>query len=388
LSGYTDEHVHPRCSLAIRQRMLADAQRVWKGAAAFELVQTLSFKHLSYWPVRHGILLRIADVERDSDYYDTNREDTVLDVSIITSTPGPPTLSWRVTLPVTESAILCVDPTQDLAVIRAPRSETNSRDAPLYFSCVPLSLRTGLTHLQAKQRMIRFRLSERVQTRPHYTRVQVYGPTLAVSIASGIHHFTEIVVFDWTSSEQLASFSSSTSDPYIWGDPAVLISPTCFLLANYSRTDQTPTIGVHAIDTNLPLRDVDGDNTRPTAHIASYRLPHTRAGEVRMLMTPSSPHQVWSVDESMGYLLTSPESIMLRVYIHSTLSQLRDAGFFVPLRFFLHELSLYFSLPIAERSTYETRVVESKQWMQHTRWINGEVGSWTSEVRRSQKGVG
>ena len=183
--------------------MLAQAQRVdaWKRAASFELVEMLSFNSLSYWPVRDGVLLRIANPDA---------ADNLFDVSVVSHAPGPPTRSWRVTLPVSESGILCIDPGQDLIIVRV--SQSSIKEDLLYFSCSPLSLRSGLPHPRAKQRVIRLRVSERVQTKPHYTRLQVHGQTLAISMASGFQFFTEIAVFDWTSGEQIAVSAPVSQD--------------------------------------------------------------------------------------------------------------------------------------------------------------------------------
>lgn len=384
MAGYTDEHVSPSCSRATRRRMLADAQRLWKRAAAFKLVQTRAFSQLSYWPVRYGVLLRAAP--RSDDDAATHGEETRLDIDVVGQGPGAPTQGWRVTLPVGESGILHIDPAEDLVVVRTPRDAMPLREALAFFSCAPLSLRTGRTHPRAREPRLRFRLSDRVQSRPHYTRVQVHGATLAVSMASGIAFFTEIVVFDWTSGDQIASFTSATNTHCTWGDPAVLISPRCFLLASYERTDQTPRIEVHTIDEALPPRE---DGMRPTTHIVSFCLPRTRDSDVRLIMTPSSPHRLWAPgDAGAGFLETRQDCLMLRVYISSTQAQLQDAGFFVPLRLFLRESDAFYAESPAERATYETRVVRSKQWMHQTRWLTNEPGSWQSEVRRNQNGAG
>ncbi|GJE91483.1 F-box protein [Phanerochaete sordida] len=385
ISGYSDEHLDPSCTRAERRQLLAEAQRIWKRAASYKLIESHSFSQLSYWPVRHGVLLRMATIGRDGGAH--SPDDTTLDVTIVDDAPGPPTRGWRVTLPVSESGILHIDPAQDLVVVRAPRQDMSLQEALLYFSCVPLSLRTGQAHPRAAARSLRFRLSERVQSRPHYTRVQVHGPTLAISMASGIQFFTEIVVFDWTTGEQIASFCSSTSASCIWGDPAVLILPTCFLLASYSRNDQTPIIEVHAVDRSLPRSATSEGDTRPTAHVASFCLPRTRVGEVRMLMTPSSAQRVWAPG-GRGHLETHPECRVLRVYLCSTAAQLQDAGFFVPLRPFLRALDAYSTHPPDERAAWETRTVASANWMDGTRWLNGEPGSWMAEVRRNQNGTG
>ena len=198
MSGYTDEHLHPTYSLDARRRLLSNVQRTWTHPARFELVETLSFTNLSYWPVREGVLLRNANPEDD---------DKTFNVSVISHKPsGPPTISWSVKLPVTESGILCIDPMQDLIVVRSSvsglgpdRSEQSN-----WFCCTPLSLRTGAPHPRAKQHSIQFKVSRRVQSKPHYTRVQVFDGTLAVSMASGFQFFTEIAMFDWTSGEQIA----------------------------------------------------------------------------------------------------------------------------------------------------------------------------------------
>lgn len=107
-----------------------------------------------------------------------------------------------------------------------------------------------------------------------------------------------------------------------------------------------------------------------------------------MLLTPSSAHQTWGADEDAGYLMTRPEALMLRVYICSTQFQLRDAGFFMPLRPFVRELASYFALSPEERRTHVSRVLGSEEWMRHTRWLNPEPVTWMSEVRRNQKGAG
>jgi hypothetical protein len=402
MSGYTDEHLHPNCTLDMRRRLLSDMQRTWTCPGSFALVEVFSFTNLSYWPVRDGVLLRNADPEGD---------DKTFDVSVTShKSSGPPTISWDVKLPVTESGILCIDPAQDLIVVRSSIPNPGSRmlEQLSWFCCTPLSLRTGAPHPRAKQHLLRFKISNRVQNKPHYTRVQVFDGTLAVSMASGFQFFTEIAIFDWTTGEQIAvsrihvtkthlfvliwgcqSFCSSPSEQRTWGDPAVLISPICFLLASYSRNDQTPCIEVHVIDCTQPLtKDSEGNTSRPAVHIASYLLPRTRLGEVRMLMTPSSPHQVWAEDESLGYFSTRPDSLMLRVYIYNTQFQLKDAGFFMPLRPFFDEVHSYFGVAPEERGLYLTRIVSWARWMKDTRWLISDGLSWMQEVRRNQKGVG
>lgn len=118
--------------------------------------------------------------------------------------------------------------------------------------------------------------------------------------------------------------------------------------------------------------------------IASYSLPRVRRGEVRMIMTPSSEHRVWADDEAQGYLSTDPESLMLRVYVYNTQIQLREAGFFMPLRTFFQDAETYF----ARKDAAEMKVVPWARWMKHTRWLDGSGTSWMQDVRRNQKGVG
>lgn len=181
--------------------MLADAQSIWKRPGRFALVQSLSISNLSYLAVREGAFLRCADREVD---------ERLFDVSVISHKPGgPQTESWQVKLPVTEKGMLCIDPLQDLIITRTTAANVGIRDQVAWFSCSILSLRTGAQHPRAQQPSIHMLVSERVQNKPHYTRVQVFGQTLLVSMASGFQFFTEIAAFDWLTGEQMAVRSST-----------------------------------------------------------------------------------------------------------------------------------------------------------------------------------
>ena len=107
-----------------------------------------------------------------------------------------------------------------------------------------------------------------------------------------------------------------------------------------------------------------------------------------MLLTPSSIHQVWADDENLGYLSTDPDSLMLRVYIYNTQFQLRDAGFFMPLRPFFDDAKSYFGLSLDDRVTYTAPTIPWDRWMKLTRWLHNDGLTWMQEVRRNQKGVG
>ena len=197
ISGYTDEHVNSTCTLDTRQRMLKDAQRLWNRPSKFELVESLDLAYLSYWPVREGILLCAVESEDPQPGH-------LFDVRVLTHTPGPPTESWQVKLPVAESGILSIDPSLDLAVTRAALGGAEGKNPRAWFSCCLVSLRTGQKHPLAREETLHLKVSERVQSRPHYTRVQTFGSTLCVSMASGIQLFTEMALVNWHTGEQLA----------------------------------------------------------------------------------------------------------------------------------------------------------------------------------------
>lgn len=195
LSGYTDKHVHPRYTLETRRRMLENAQRVWKRPGRFTPIESLSCTNLSYWLVREGILLRSRDwIERNKGF----------EVSIISHKPlGPPTVSWQLNLSVTEGGIFWIDTTQDLLVVRSLRTFHEQTDVTR-FSCSPLCLFTGTPHPLARRHEIDLKVSDRVRNKPHHTRIQVFGTTLAINQASSVLLFSEVSLYNWQTGEQLA----------------------------------------------------------------------------------------------------------------------------------------------------------------------------------------
>ncbi|KIP11262.1 hypothetical protein PHLGIDRAFT_33436 [Phlebiopsis gigantea 11061_1 CR5-6] len=380
ISGYTDEHVNPACTLDARQRMLKGARRLWNRPCKFELVESLDLTLLSYWPVREGILLCAVESENGGHLFD---------VRVLTHTPGPPTESWQVNLPVAESGILFIDPCQELVVTRAALGEAEGKNSRAWFSCSLVSLRTGQKHPLAKEGILHLKVSERVQSKPHYTRVQTFGSTLCVSMASGIQLFTEMTTFNWHTGEQLATFSSPIGEHRSWGDTGILISPTSLLLTSYSKSERTCHIDVYTFDT---LDDTaEGCNTGGFAHVATYALPHMRLADFRALLTPSPVQRIHSAIAHEGYLASSADSLMMRVYLCSTRAwepRIDDAHFFTPLAPFLRAAAAYRALPSRERRTFVRTIVPWSAWEHRTRWLTKDGAPWMQEVRRGQRGMG
>lgn len=155
----------------------------------------------------------------------------------------------------------------------------------------------------------------------------------------------------------------------------------------------TPSIEVYAIDTEKPPQTIDGDTFRPVVHIATYTLPRTCAGDLRVVLTPSAAYRAPSDRNIDGYITSDPHSLMLHVHFAGVefmdiLRRPLDAMFFTPLRPFLLESESYFSLRVGERRDLAPRVVPWEQWQHNTRWLVNDGPLWMQEVRRGQKGVG
>ncbi|KAI0090498.1 hypothetical protein BDY19DRAFT_712313 [Irpex rosettiformis] len=228
VSGFQDTHLNPTCNLHDRQAILSAAQNIWRIADSMALLETLHVSNLEYWPIRDSVLLRKVSALESPD-----PDSVTFDVSQISSCVGAmgatDVLShWKVRLQKETGSIACIDPAQDLLIVRcngAPHpinqpsspfsssseatSPTGDLDAdPGRYYCLSIhSLRTGEPHPRAKHPHIQFKMSQRVVKNPHYTRVQVLDNILAVNMASGFQLFTETTFFDWITGEMKSVIS-------------------------------------------------------------------------------------------------------------------------------------------------------------------------------------
>ncbi|KAI0090512.1 hypothetical protein BDY19DRAFT_713346 [Irpex rosettiformis] len=413
VSGFQDTHLNPTCNLHDRQTILSAAQNIWRNADSMALLETLHVSNLEYWPIRDSVLLRKVSAQSPEP------DSVTFDVSQISSCVGATSATdvlshWKVRLQKEAGSIACIDPAQDLLIVRcngAPHpinqpstttttssestSPTGDLDAdPGRYYCLSIhSLRTGDAHPRAKHPHIQFKMSQRVVKNPHYTRVQVLDNILAVNMASGFQLFTETTFFDWKTGDMKSIFCSPGTSARAWGHPAVLISDQCFLQPCYSSAERRPAIEVYVLDdspSSSSESHESGRGPREASHVATYWLPRVNNGDVRLIINITSRQQVSTTKEDRGFLLSSSYARMLHVQITGVwFTSPFQCAFFTPAHQFIDESIRFLALPRTKRVHVG---VHSRPWATwgdtSTRWLEKDGPMWHEQAKSNLRGSG